>query len=184
MLKSTPIVALILSTLGFSLAAPAIAQSPTLPVTSPLIAQTASQEFIGLQYRNVPSGLENLGGWMLNSTSPEYAVARVRQGDREMLWLEVLIERNAEGYPLFEVLDVLELPTLADDETLGHRIFSCTQAEKDDEYNAQLIAIVLYEPEQEYLTQVRRAWRANWQTGQFEEVEAEGIVCLNPSWGV
>jgi hypothetical protein len=168
-----------------AIASTSTSQTTPSPVVQPF-AQAAPHNFIGLRYRELPIGVESVAGWMLNlSPPPEYAVARVRQGSQEMLWLEVLIDRDASGVPLFEVIDVLALPKLAEDETVASSIpYYCTQEGKDTEFNVELVAIVVYEPEKEYWSQIRRVWRANRQSGKFEEIGTEGIVCINPGFGV
>ena len=160
----------------------AVWRLPTHAVTPWVSQRQSSSSYVGLRYRTLPDSLQNLGGWMigapLSSPEPEYVVSRVQQGNRQMLWLELILSRDSAGKPLFEVKDVLDLPSLKPTEQLASGW--CLVGGKRD---PEVIAIAVSE-DAEYWRQIGRAWRANRQTVRFEEIPPSNIVCENPGWGV
>ncbi|MGH1394545.1 MAG: hypothetical protein ACRAVC_10995 [Trichormus sp.] len=140
-----------------------------------------NQSYIGLLYRDVPTGLKDLGGWVVGNIQEgrEYAIAHVKKGNQEMLWFEVLVSRDNKGKPIFQVIDVLYLPKLNKSEQIGHG-GSCLQNRVRD---PEIVAIAKYQ-DAEYWRQIKKAWRSNRQIGKFEEISPRNIVCQNPGWGV
>ena len=154
---------------------------PSTYATTPLVSQRqGSRNYIGLRYRTLPGNLQGLGGWTIGSpfSSPEYSVSHVQQGKKQMLWLELILSRDNAGKPLFEVKDVLNLPSLKSTEQLAS--VGCLVNGKRD---PEVIAIAVLE-DTEYWGKIRRAWRANRRTTRFEEISPRNIACENPGWGV
>ncbi|HIK56808.1 MAG TPA: hypothetical protein IGS37_16800 [Synechococcales cyanobacterium M55_K2018_004] len=152
--------------------------SRTVAQTDHVIAQ-AGRTYIGLRYRDLPRGLTSLGGWMLTpQRGTEYGVSVVQRGNQRMLWLERLIDRDAQGRASWEVRDVLLLPAIPQNFDLAQG-----WCELNRRADARIVAIARYQ-NSEYSTQIRRAWRANWQRERFEEMPTRGIRCQNPGFGV
>jgi hypothetical protein len=170
----------LLATTVFGTGLPVVSQ--TVNQSSIVIAQSNPRSYIGLQYRDFPAGVNNLGGWIIDigdNGKFNFGVSHVRQGSKEMLWLERFVRRDSAGVATMRVIDVLELPAISKSQTLTSPRF-CTQNGKK---NRDLIAIV-EATDKEYRTQIHRAWRANRSTGKFESTSTKGIVCENPGWGV
>jgi hypothetical protein len=170
----------LLATGLFGTGIPAFSQAAN---QSPIVtAQANSRSFIGLQYQDLPRGLTNLGGWVVDigdNGKFNFSVAHVRQGTKEMLWLERFIRHDAQGRATMRVINVLELPAISKSQTLASSRFCMQNGKK----NPDLIAIV-EATDTEYRTQIHRAWRANRAKGKFESISTRGIVCENPGWGV
>jgi len=141
-----------------------------------------SRRYIGLRYRDLPRGLESLGGWIIGDAveGKEYAISYLKQGRKQMLWLEILLSRDSEGKPSFEVIDVLDLPQIKSPDQLSGGAGQCKLNQVTD---PEIIAIAKYQ-DAEFWTEISRAWRANRQSHQFERISPQNIVCYNPGWGV
>ncbi|HBR77084.1 MAG TPA: hypothetical protein DEA78_26255 [Cyanobacteria bacterium UBA11159] len=151
-----------------------------LPLTSATITLASqkqnSRSYIGLRYRESPPGVEYIGGWVIGDS--EYGVSHLKEGKKEMLWLNLISSPDTNGDVMYEVKDILNLPSIKSNEELAG--FFCLV---DGQPDAGIIAIVVSE-EVEYRRQIRRAWRANPQTARFERISTRGIACPNPGWGV
>jgi hypothetical protein len=170
----------LLATTAFGTAVPAFSQ--TTNQSSILVAQAAPRSFIGLPYRDLPTGLTNLGGWLIDATDNgtfRFGISHIRQNTKKMLWLERFVRRDAKGMPTFRVVDVIELPQISQSQSvLGYRF--CLRNGKED---LNLVTIV-ETADTQYWTAIHQAWRANRATGKFEAISTKGIVCQNPGWGV
>ena len=111
--------------------------------------------------------------------SKEYALSEVQKGRERMLWFEYLTHRDQGNAPYWEVKDVLVLPGIRRNQVL---VFSlCFSGQKPD---SEIVAIADYQPEAEFFTRVRRAWRANRSVERFEEISPRGVKCTNEGYGV
>jgi|GEM_PF-1183339 len=175
---------LCLTVIGFALPAQSQPKTGNFRVNQPepqLIAQSKSRSFIGLRYRNLPKSLTDLGGWVVSDgTVARFAVSHVRQGSQQMLWFEKLIDYDNNGRPMFQVIDVLNLPTFSKTEQLTTGSRGCMQNGQHD----RELAVLVEATNTEKWTQISKAWRANRRTGKFEKVSTKGIVCENTAWGV
>jgi hypothetical protein len=143
---------------------------------------TSNRNYIGLRYKNVPKGLTDLGGWVVGNdlvNGREYVVANVKKGAQQMLWLEVILARDTQGRPTYQVVDVLNLPTITNAVQLTHG----GQCSRNGVTDPELITIARYEDTSE-LRQILRAWRANRRSGKFEVASVRNIVCSNRGQGV
>ena len=141
-------------------------------------ADSASVSYVGLRYGALPPGLEELGGSLLDFVDePEYAVALVAAGTRQMLWLNRFTHRDDEGKAHWDVRAVLELPALRDDEVLSYGGL----CQIDGEPDAEVVAIARAEDAESFTT-IRRAWRANRSLESFEEIPTSGVTCVNEGY--
>lgn len=181
-----PQIALLLSFATIGLALPyqskSIAEdSQPTQSKSQIIAQSRSRSFIGLRYRNLPKGLTDFGGWLIDDeTTSKIGVSHVGQGSQQMLWLEKLNNYDSNGRPMYQVIDVLNLPTFEKTEQIATGSRGCRRNGKRDIE----LAVVAKATNTEKWTQISRAWKANRRTGKFEDVSTKGIVCENIGWGV
>jgi len=152
------------------------APSMANPVTD---ADSGSVNYIGLRYGSLPTGLEELGGSLLDFVDvPEYALALVVAQSGQMLWLNRFTHWDDEGKPYWDVRAVLRLPALRDDELLSYGGLCRIDGEPD----VEVVAIVEAEDVESY-TKVRRAWRANRSRERFEEIPTSGVTCINEGYG-
>ena len=141
-----------------------------------------SGKYVGLRHGpSLPRGLKGTGGGLISDASDavEYAVSEVQKGRVKMLWFDRLTHRDDSGKAHWEVKDVLVLPAIPRKQVLVYAL--CFSGQNRDK---EIIAVADYQPGEEYLTRVRRAWRANRKTEKFEEILTEGIRCENVDYGV
>jgi hypothetical protein len=140
--------------------------------------KTPVEQFIGYRHKGVargeklPNGARDLGGGLLSHE--DYGVSRFSKGNKFMLWLEKIVERDEAGVPEWEVKDVLVFETLRKNQAFLYSYSSpCTI---DGE--ADLDMIVMAEKQtKKRAYQVLKAWRANVETEKFEEIPAGAIAC-------
>jgi hypothetical protein len=142
-----------------------------------LSVSAQKKEFIGYEHRGViygetlPNGARDLGGGLLSDEN--YGVSRFSKGNKQMLWLEKITERDAKGVPKWIVKDVLEFDFLRENqEFLFSYSSTCTQNGKEN-----LDIIVLAELQKNKTYKVLEAWRANARREKFEKVSTKGIKC-------
>ena len=149
------------------------------PATSAIAAACdEARQFVGYRHEGVkrgerlPNGARDLGGGLLSNE--DYGVTRFKKGKNYMLWLERIVERNEEGAPSWEVLDVLSFGKLNKNQTF---LFSYSSPCRENE-RENLDLIVLAEPDPKTKTyKVLKAWQANVDREKFEPVSIEKIVC-------
>jgi hypothetical protein len=164
-------------------ASPVEAQTVVEPdVMRSLQTKQSNRNYIGLRYRTVPKGITDLGGWVIGNdrvNGREYVVANVKKGAQQMLWLGTILSLDAQGRPTYQIVDVLNLPTLSKSVQLTHG----GQCERNGVVDPELVTIARYEDTAQ-LRQIVRAWRANRRSGRFEVVSVRNIVCSNRGLGV
>jgi hypothetical protein len=151
-----------------------------------------NRSYVGLQYSrhnstsnnlDYPKGIEYVAGWVVDDVQyPNlnvYGISRVKKGNQEMLWLEMVADRDRTGNPSkWLVLDVFNVPKINKSHTLiGH--FCLRNGVRD--YEIIAIAKIQDVP---YYRQIQKAWRANQKTRKFEAISTKGISCENVGYGV
>jgi hypothetical protein len=145
------------------------------PFDAELQNPASLQDSVGYIFRDLPEYLELQMGAVILGRG-DYGLSEVvREDGSHMLWFEKVACRDADSKAYWEILDVIELPPLADNEELV--IWYCRLAGEDDT-DPELVVIGNCEPGVQYLTQVNMAWRLNRQTNQIETIPTEGIECL------
>jgi hypothetical protein len=136
------------------------------------------KDLIGYKHKGVvygatlPNGAKDLGGGLLSNEN--YGVTRFSKGKKFMLWLEKITARDVNGFPNWEVKDVLVFDALKkNQEFLLSYGSSCVQNKKE---NLDLIVMAEFLPKTKTY-KVLRAWRANVKKERFEKVSNKGIVC-------
>lgn len=140
------------------------------------IAVQNVQDYIGLRYGqdNNLEGIVYEGGNLLEPLNGvEYGVSNVLKDSLNLLWLEKLTHRDAEGKAYWEIRDVLVLPEMSEYE--GLLISVCQLNGRTD---PEIIAIGIF-TEDENVVKVRKAWRANRQIEKFEEIVVDSVICVN-----
>lgn len=144
-----------------------------------------NQNYIGLRYKDIPTGLEYISGWTVGdpNASRVYGISRIVKGNQEMLWFQIIFT-DSQGKANYQVIDVLNLPKLSKSETLlGGPAFACLLRGVREQ---EIIAVIArYQGQNtQYLRQIKKAWRANRKSNKFEEISTRNIACENPAWGL
>ncbi|WP_242027318.1 hypothetical protein [Sphaerospermopsis sp. FACHB-1094] len=176
---------------------PVYAQKNTNRVNS---KKDNNRSYIGLRYLpplvtpgylDHPKGIQYFGGWTWTVDDPGYpsltpgsratvyGISQVKKGNQEMLWFEIVVNRDRTGNPSqWLVIDVFNVPKMNKSYTLigyhclrnGIRDYSIIAVAKDTN--------------SEYFRQIQKAWRANRKTRKFEAISTKGVICENTGYGV
>ncbi len=138
----------------------------------------SAQNLIGYEHKGVifgaklPNGAKDLGGGLLSDE--DYGVSRYTTKNNFMLWLEKIVERDADGIPTWQVKDILTFPKLKkNQEFLLSYSSNCQQND-----NESLDLVVMAEFSSKKKTyKINGAWLANVETEKFEKVSIKGIEC-------
>ncbi len=130
---------------------------------------------IGLKYGPaLPKGYEDLGGGFMadeNHRLTEFGLQYVRGGKKkEMMWFYRVVGTDPSGKQVCQIIDVLALPHRQKNEIVAW--FACFF---NGRKNEQIIAYT-----DKYYFKVHRAWYANRQTGKFQEISSQGVICADP----
>ena len=145
-------------------------------------AQTGAPRYTGERYGPTqPKGIKYIGGALISEVNEEkeYGIAEMQKGRVRVLWFEYLTRRDDKGSPYWELKDALLIPRYPKSQILTYS-FCWTNNQPDKE----IVAIVDHQSGVEYFTRVRKAWRANRQTGKFEVIPTKGIKCENEGAGL
>jgi hypothetical protein len=195
--KSLVAVAMVASvaTIAFSTASPAVTKNYSdivdtankIRVVTKLAKKQFNSNYLGLRYhhKTLPKGLDYLGGWIVDDpvNGREYTVTQIQKKTHHMLWLELIESRDKHGRVNVKVLDVINLSKLTPTDYLAPGN-TCSLNGKQD---PQLIALVKLKNKNEnteYFQNIKKAWITNTQTGKFQEILTNNIICTNPGLGV
>lgn len=141
--------------------------------------------WIGTRYPPAPQDVRLERGTTLGEAdTASFSIAEVESGDERYLWLT---RRSgvSGGQPAWTVLDVLRLPSLADDRWVGLALCGRPASGRDFplepedvETDPEIVAIVRL-TEEAVLTGVESAWRADRAGGRFEPIATSGLACIN-----
>jgi hypothetical protein len=127
-------------------------------------------DYIGFQFYTLPPLVLN-GAWTIDDG--DYSMTWLSDGSVDLIWFEKQIYACIEK-SYTQVIDVLELPAI--DKKNG--LFSVMNAECyiNGAIDPELVVIAEV-GDSGQLANVGMAWRANRETGRFEELPAAGIIC-------
>jgi hypothetical protein len=127
--------------------------------------------YVGLRYSSLPSGFAYQAGSEMprSKGGARFTLSQVKTPRGAMLWLESLEARARV------VRAELRVPPLAADERL--LIGSCDVEGKLD---PRIAAIVVGDSGATRFANVRQAWRAEPDAGQFDLLPVTGITCEEP----
>jgi hypothetical protein len=108
-----------------------------------------------------------------------YGISQVKKGNQEMLWFEIVVNRDGTGNPSRLVIDVLTVPKTNKSYTMVGQGGSCLRNGVSDH---DIIAVAKIQ-DTEYFRQIQKAWRANRKTRKFEAISTKGVICLNTDSG-
>ncbi len=148
----------------------------TVLLTFPLTTKAEDHPLIGINHPPLPEEIEGMGGWLIEEP---YTVKQVSMDGQESLLLSRVIERDAQGNPLFQVVNVLALPPI-DVKKEILRGFMCQVNGKEDPN----VIVVMKLEDTPYLTKARKAWRV--ENEQFNEIDVASLQfqCENFGYGL
>lgn len=136
------------------------------------------QRFVGYRHKGVvrgaklPNGVKDLGGGLLSNE--DYGVTRFGLGKKYMLWLEKIVELDADGVPEWEVKDVLVFERPKKNQKFLFSYSSpCARSGAED---LDLIVLAEIEPKRKTY-KILKAWRADVEAERFEEISTDSIIC-------
>ena len=137
------------------------------------------QQFFGMKYKD-DSDLEPLkrnGGGTLydNKFEGTYGILDCSYQGFRILFLERLLDDSTYHA---EILDGIAVK-VAEDEFISIQL-----CQKEGTKDMEIIALSKLENEKEYYDQIKKAWRANRQTGKIEEISPSNIKCMNEGYGI
>ena len=136
--------------------------------------------YVGLQHGPgyLPQGFQNSGGWLFDlPDGSEYVYnIYVSQADnQEMIWLNKLTHRDAQGRPYFEVLDTVLLPNPMPG-IFNHGLI------RDGVKTWEGFVIAKYADEP-YFTEIYHAWTLDRGSMKIIKIPVAGIRSENEGYG-
>lgn len=135
------------------------------------------RNFIGTKYPPLPEGLTQRYGLIIWGTD-DFSLARISDGDRDMLWLSKMISSDVNGHAIWEIKDILVLPNLDIEVVLVDDLCML-----NGESNSEIIAIgktdnEVYSTRHLPNEKILFAWRANTSLGVFQSISTKGVECF------
>ena len=134
--------------------------------------------YIGYKHKGVvygdtlPNGAKDMGGGLLSSG--DYGITRFTKGNKYMLWLEKITERDRKGIPSLEVKDVLTFGKQSKNQEF---LFSYSSpCVLNGRNNLDLIVRTEFLPKTNKY-KVLDAWKANIKKERFEKISTDKIKC-------
>jgi hypothetical protein len=120
---------------------------------------------------------EDGGAMVDNLDNTDFSLGYYSEGHNFVVSFEK-IEQNGNDFNRI-LLDICEITDVKQNQYLS---YGCRINGQSD---SEILA--LYESngeDVEYFTKIIKAWRANRKTGKFDEIDINGIDCINPGFGV
>ncbi len=163
-------------------ATPARAACPPFSIDIALPVPDEPQNYIGLHFDTLPTGLTSPDGSVVDGSDTYYAVNQIVRESGEMLWLERNICHDENGHPYYEIRAVLNVPTLQDKEKL--LIGTCLMKKDftpktavNPVFDPAIVAIGRFEDIYKPPVAISHAWRVITQTESFEALPPESVTC-------
>lgn len=144
----------------------------------PTVMFAQKNTYVGYVHKGViygeslPNGVKDLGGGLLSDDS--YGISRFTKGDKYMLWLEKITDRNKKGVPTWQVKDVLTFEKLKKNHVFMFSYSSpCALKGK---FDLDLVVEAELQPKSKTY-KVLDAWKANLKKEKFERVSIKYIKC-------
>jgi len=108
----------------------------------------------------------------------EFGVTIHRCAEFWRLEFEEFGGRLVNGDPTWNVLEQLEVPKVAPDEIMVSQTCSISGVEDEG------IVVVAQQSDEDWFTQIRVAWRADKERGQWKPLDPRTVRCWNESAGL
>ena len=164
--------------LGLVLAPSPVPAEPKQPSKEQSDDATMAKSFIGKNYENEldVDGWTDLGGGLV---APPIFVREYQREDGTFLVLtsRELAKASAAGPASYVVVDALIVPPPQKDVQFT---IACVQGQDE---TLRFMGEAKGPEEQEWWSDVRRAWEISLETGEIASAKTKGVRCTNISWG-
>jgi len=141
--------------------------------TATAVDQSQPGKYIGTAYPPLPEGWKQGRQTItFSSAEGEYAIVELWQEDQQMLWFLKSTGRDAQGHLTWTVVDMLVRSEIK--EKGGFLWSACKLGDKPDD---EIVA--LGESKTPKMDPIHLAWRADHNTGHFEPISIEGLICVD-----
>ncbi|MBD3869573.1 MAG: hypothetical protein IFK94_15745 [Acidobacteria bacterium] len=138
-------------------------------------------DYVGLEYSNIPTELRQGGSAYIESSGGRnIGLQLVHCEEYSELWLTRWLTDSAGRGP-DQVITALKLPPIASDQRI---IFGNSNCRLNKKFDPWVVALVQYDAEARFFSHVYRAWKIDIEKNSFEEIDTEGIDCINEGSGV
>lgn len=141
-------------------------------------AFSQKSKYIGFRHKGVTlgetlsNGVRSISGGLTSNN--KLGVSRYTKGKKYMLWLEEIVERDADGVPTWTVRNVLSFDNLKKNQEFYFSYNSpCTL---DGKENTDLIVKTEFQSKTKTY-KVLDAWKANTKKLKFEEIDTKKVQC-------
>ena len=145
----------------------------------------SQEQYVGLDH--IPSHLKFTQGWLIQNS--QYGLSEIIDANcvdrftcnssiEPMIWLKKYLGNKPDGKPIYQVVDVMEIPTSLNTSKEMQLLSFC---QRNNQPTPEIFAWGLFEYDQDYFTKIDKAWQANVNTGQLEEISTDNIKCINPA---
>lgn len=147
----------------------------------PLASPSGGSLYIGLHHPPMPSGIEDLGGFLVGTTDEEnkLGIEYVRDRKGTIILLDHLIYREGCPNPEYLILDFRRVPPLAPNERL---VENCRRGDVSEGGDGRTIAIAI-DQDSEILNKIRQVWQVDVKTKKLVQTSPVGIQCINEGFG-
>ena len=144
------------------------------------------QDIIGREYRDINENkefedLKQVSSGLIYDS--DFTVANCKKDSFHILVLE-RVRHDAGGKAMFTAIDILEINGIEKQQRFEFDM--CRLNGKSDPYIIALIDYteIDYTNTPQYLTKIKRAWKANPKAGKLEEIPTAGVDCVNIDYGI
>ncbi len=132
---------------------------------------------VGLHHPPMPSGIEDLGGFLVHEKGQEtdLAIEYVRDSKGTVIWLDQIIYQDRCPDPEYVILDFRRIPSLASNERLEN---NCRPGDVSGGGDGVTVAVAADE-NNEVLRHIRLAWRIDVKTRKLVDISPVEIQCIN-----
>jgi hypothetical protein len=133
--------------------------------------------YLGVAEPPLPAGVVSRGGAMLGfDPDATLGVAWVGDGAGELLWLQRLLRRDADGIAHWTVVDEVRLPPRGADDVVI--LGNCVVGEPAAEPEGRVFAVVRREP-RPILAHVMAAWTVDEDAPRLVPAAADEVRCIH-----
>jgi len=134
----------------------------------------------GLRYPPLPRGWTDQSYNLIEDSvgGTDFAVDVMRYRGHDYLWLSKKLGVDSRGRNRWELRDFMPAPRYPRDQTLV--IGECGDPSGTD---PEILAVVKYDPDEEWMKPVYAAWRADRRNERFVPIDTKGFSCRNVSVG-
>ena len=95
-----------------------------------------------------------------------------------MVWLQKFLGNKPDGQAIFKVVDTIDLIAENISNQKEQILPFCSLNQQS---TPEIFAWGVFEYDQDFLTKISKAWRVDTQTGKFQEIPTDSVVCINPA---